>query len=64
MPAKVDSVVCKSREYQARIMRATHGSLTAGSNTYADHEEWAEFDNLGDAQRADRLLRQIGFFYA
>jgi hypothetical protein len=52
-------------QYDRMSCEATNGSLEAGSESYADPYEWAEFDTMKKAQEAEKkLLAMVEHFQA
>ena len=50
-------------KYERKSIEATAGNISAGQNSYSGVEEWAEFHTLKEAQRCEKRLMNMGYYF-
>jgi hypothetical protein len=53
-----------TKEYERKSREATEGNESAGQNSYAEVEEWAEFHTLANAQACQKRLMDMVYCFA
>lgn len=63
VPDEVATRYHETQEWNHKMCNATSGNIEAGTNRYAEHEEWADFWTKDEAKQCERkLIAVIQYF--